>query len=51
MIDYQHICKLLAAKHCYEKGQTVKEIAKSAKVSESTVRKWLKEGGVILRRN
>lgn len=35
--------KLLAARRCREAGQSVKQIAISARVSTSTVYRWLKE--------
>jgi len=39
---YTNMIKCLAAINCYNAGQSVAEIAKSAKVSETTVRRWLK---------
>jgi len=36
------ICGQIAAKQMYESGVMIKDIARQAKVSESTVRKWLK---------
>lgn len=39
---YEQICKMLAAKNCKDSGMTVKQIAQQAKVSTSTVRRWLK---------
>jgi transposase len=41
-LNYEKICKMLAAKNCYESGMSVKEIARQAKVSTSTIRRWLK---------
>ena len=41
-MTYQRICALLAARNCSNAGQTVSEIAKSAKKSPSTIRRWLK---------
>jgi len=41
-MKYQRICALLAARNCYNAGQSVKEIAASAKKSISTIYRWLK---------
>lgn len=41
-LNFEAICKQLAAKQCRDAGMTVKQIAEQAKVSQSTVRKWLK---------
>lgn len=41
-MKYQRICALLAARNCFDAGQTIKEIAASAKKSPSTIRRWLK---------
>jgi transposase-like protein len=41
-INYEKICIMLAAKNCYESGMPIKEIARQAKVSISTVRRWLR---------
>ena len=41
-ITFKDICSHLAARQCYNSGQSVKRIAKSANVSTSTVYKWLK---------
>ncbi len=41
-MTYTRICTLLAAKRCRERGQSVKEISRSAKVSVGTVYRWLK---------
>ena len=35
----------MAAVRCLNSGQSFARIAKSAKVSAGTVRKWVKEGG------
>lgn len=43
MITYKRICSLLAARRCRDAGQSVKEIAASARVATSTVYRWLKE--------
>ena len=50
MSCFQKMCTLLAAKQCYEAGQSVAQIAASAKVSAATVRRWLKNAGVIIRK-
>ena len=42
-MNLQRICTLLAARRCYNAGQSVKEIAKSAGKSVSTIYRWLKE--------
>jgi len=39
--QFENMCSYLAAFYCYEAGQSIKEIAESAGVSESTVRRWL----------
>jgi transposase len=41
-MKFQDICNILAARRCRNAGQSVKQIAASAKVSESTIRQWLK---------
>jgi len=41
-MKFQQICKLAAARRCYDSGQTVKQIAISAKVGTATVYRWLK---------
>jgi transposase len=35
-------CNALAARRCRDAGQSIHEIAKSAKKSESTIRRWIK---------
>jgi transposase-like protein len=47
---FQEMCTVLAAKNCYESGQSVAQIAASAKKSHTVVRRWLKEAGVLMRR-
>jgi transposase len=39
---FEKVCAMLAAKHCYLSGTSVKEIAKQANKSPSTIYKWLK---------
>lgn len=41
-LNFNRICTLVAARDCYEAGQTPAVIAKSAGVHVSTVRRWLK---------
>ena len=41
-LNYRMICTLLAARRCRNAGQSVKEIALSARVSTSTVYRWLR---------
>ena len=41
MVTFYHICELLAARQCYNAGQSVKEIARSAKKTPSTIYRWL----------
>ena len=42
MLKFADICKYLAARRCHDSGQTIKHLSKSAGVSESTVRRWIK---------
>lgn len=42
MKNFERICALAAARQCYEAGQSVEQIAKSAERSTPTIRKWLK---------
>lgn len=39
---FKRMCSMLAARHCYEAGLRVEDIAASAKVSTSTIRRWLR---------
>lgn len=41
-MKYKQICKLLAARRCFDAGQSVKDIATSAKKSTTTIRRWLR---------
>jgi hypothetical protein len=41
-VTFQRICTLLAARRCYDAGQSVSDIATSAKRCPATVRRWLK---------
>lgn len=40
---FKSVCSLLAAKRCRQAGQSVAQIAKSAKKSKSTIYRWLKQ--------
>lgn len=40
---FERACNRLAAKRCRDAGQTVTEIALSAKRSQTTIRRWLRE--------
>jgi hypothetical protein len=42
-MNYQRTCTLLAARNCFNAGQTVAQIATAAKKSPVTIRRWLKE--------
>lgn len=42
---FQRMCAMLAAKNCYESGQSVKQIALSAKKSPKIIRRWLEQAG------
>ena len=42
MLKFADVCKYLAARRCRDSGQTIKNISKSARVSVSTVRRWIK---------
>jgi transposase-like protein len=44
-ITFKDICNVLAAVQCLNAGHSFERIAKSAKVSPATVRKWVKHGG------
>lgn len=35
------ICAIIAAKRCQKAGHSIERIARSAKVSPSTIRRWL----------
>ena len=49
MNDFKKICAMLAARRCYEAGQSVAEIAKSAGRSKVVICRWLKKSGTVLR--
>ena len=42
MREYTKLCTIIAARRCRNAGQSIKEIAKSARVSSSTVYRWLR---------
>ena len=48
-LTFYRMCSILAAKSCYENGQSVDEIAKAAKKSPATSRRFLKDSGVRMR--
>jgi len=41
-LTFKIICSQIAVKRMYDSGVMIKEIARQAKVPESTIRKWLK---------
>lgn len=41
-LNYNRICVLLAMRNCYNSGTSVKDLAKFANKSTSTIYKWLK---------
>ena len=45
MTNFKDICRMLAAKNLYEGGVDIKDIARQAKVSQATIREWLKTAG------
>jgi transposase len=49
MKPFQSMCSTLAAVHCYNNGQTVKQIAKAAQRVPSTIYRWFKRDGFVLR--
>lgn len=44
---YVRMIQYLAARSCYDAGQSIQEIAASANKSPSTIRRWLKKMGVL----
>ncbi len=40
-MNFTKLCSMLAARRCYNSGQTVAQIAKSAGKSEAIIRRWL----------
>ena len=49
MNQFCEVCATLAVVNCHNSGQSTSQIAKSAKRTPSTIRRWLKEGGFVLR--
>ena len=49
-ITFKDICNHAAAAICHNNGATIEEIAKQAKVSPATVRKWISLSGLSKRR-
>jgi len=41
ILDYTKVCAVLATRSCFDSGATVKEIAKDAGRSVSTIYRWL----------
>lgn len=48
-MTFDRLCCLLAARRCYELGQSIAEIARSARKSPATIRRWLRETGVTFK--
>lgn len=44
-ITFVDICNRLAARRCYDAGQTIKTIAASAKRPPRIIRRWIKDTG------
>lgn len=42
MKEFSKFCAISAARLCFDSGQSVKNIANSAKKSERTIYRWLK---------
>ena len=45
MTKFNTIANILAAVRCLNSGQTIDQVAVSAKVKPATVRAWLRRGG------
>lgn len=45
MLRFKRVCELLAARRCYEAGQSPRRIAGSAGVHVSTIYRWLRISG------
>jgi transposase len=45
---FERICSIIAARQCYDSGQSLTQIATSAKVSKLTVKRWIETsyGGI-----
>jgi transposase len=51
MFTFVHICEMIAARQCWDSGQSTRQIAESAARSPATIRRWIKQTGVrFLRR-
>lgn len=48
-LTFDHVCSVIAAVRCLNSGQSFAQIARSAKRSPSTVRRWVNRAG--FRRN
>jgi DNA-binding CsgD family transcriptional regulator len=44
-MTFKTICNIAATLRCLSNGQSIDQIAVSAKVSPETVRKWIRQGG------
>lgn len=44
-MKFDHICAVVAAVRCLNAGQSFSEIARSAKRSPSTIRRWVNKAG------
>lgn len=51
MKGFERICAIIAAVRCLNAGQTFDEIANSAKVHPSTIRRWVSGAGFYRRRH
>lgn len=49
MNQFQEVCATLAVVNCCNNGQSISQIAKSAKRTPAVIRHWLKRGGFVLR--
>ncbi|MDR3638630.1 MAG: hypothetical protein P4L84_32795 [Isosphaeraceae bacterium] len=45
-LTFNDICNILAARRCWNAGQSLTEIARSAKRSKSTIRNWIRKSGI-----
>jgi len=43
---FERICKMKAARECFDSGMAVDRIARQTKASPATVRRWLKTTGL-----
>jgi predicted transcriptional regulator len=49
-VTFVDICNRLAAANCVASGQSIQQIATSAKRSPATIRRWLKDVPLSLKR-